>query len=418
MKILHIFGGNIVGGAARGAYWLHLALKNNGISSKILVAFNSSKEEDIVPLIKGRKERYVYKLTNLIEKLLLRIYPNRKTGMFSLAFSGHDITEIKEYKEADVIHMHWVNDGMININLFSKIKKPIVWTFRDMWPFTGGCHYSLNCDRYQIGCGKCPLLKSNYEYDLSKYLIKRKKKYYKNNIFAVAVSNWLKECAEKSYIFSNYHIKVICNGVNIETFRPIDKKIAKKDLGLPVDKKIILAGVMSANDIYKGYEKLYNALGHLCKEKYMLLLFGNIQEKEIDNIKMECKVLGFIKDDNILIKAYSSADVYVLSSIQEAFGKTIIESMACNTPVVCFDNSGPRDIITHKEDGYKASPFDSKDLANGIEWITNNENYEYICRNAREKVLREYNINEIAKKYISFYQEIINETNNSRLRLG
>ena len=91
----------------------------------------------------------------------------------------------------------------------------------------------------------------------------------------------------------------------------------------------------------------------------------------------------------------------------DAFGKTLAESMSCKTPVVCFDATGPKDIVTHKLDGYKAQPFESKDLANGIEWIVQNNNYDELCNNARQKVLNEFDSKVIAKKYIELYTEIL-----------
>jgi len=118
------------------------------------------------------------------------------------------------------------------------------------------------------------------------------------------------------------------------------------------------------------------------------------------------KNFGFLYDLVSLRLLYSGADVFVAPSIMDAFGKTIAESMACGTPVVCFDVTGPKDIVTHKIDGYLAKPFDTDDLANGIEWIINNEDYDKLCRNAREKVLREFDSKVVARKYIKLYEEV------------
>jgi len=95
----------------------------------------------------------------------------------------------------------------------------------------------------------------------------------------------------------------------------------------------------------------------------------------------------------------------------DAFGKTLAEAMACETPVVCFDATGPKYIVDHKVNGYKAKPFDIRDLANGIDWVLNlnEKEYTYLCKNAREKVLREFDSRVIAKKYIELYKEVLNE---------
>ena len=93
----------------------------------------------------------------------------------------------------------------------------------------------------------------------------------------------------------------------------------------------------------------------------------------------------------------------IVPSLQEAFGQTASEAMACSTPVVAFGATGLLDIVDHKENGYLAKPFESKDLAKGIEWVLNSESYDKLCVNAREKVIKEFDSKVVAKKYIKLY---------------
>ncbi len=140
-----------------------------------------------------------------------------------------------------------------------------------------------------------------------------------------------------------------------------------------------------------------------------MCFFGKLDKNSIENIGFEYKNFGFVHDSVSLRLIYSAADVFVAPSVMDAFGKTIAESMACGTPVVCFDATGPKDIVSHKVDGYKAKPFDTTDMAKGIEWILKAPNYNELCQNAREKVVSKFDSSIVAKKYIDLYKEILND---------
>jgi len=291
----------------------------------------------------------------------------------------------------------------------TKIKKPIVWTMRDMWPMTGGCHYSLNCENYKIGCGRCKQLNSKRNRDLSSWIVKRKKKYLPKSIKFVGISNWLSGEAQKSELLENFDIRTIGNNINTKEFSLLDKEIAKKLLGIKTNKKIILVGSRNLKDFYKGFNKYLEAIKKLDKTKHFLCFFGKLDSKIIENLGFEYKNFGTLYDVTSLRILYSASNVFIAPSIQEAFGKTLVEAMACGTPVVCFDATGPKDIITHKVDGYKAKPFKGEDLANGIEWVLNNKNYDKLCQNARKKVMENFDVKIIAEEYKKLYEKIINE---------
>ena len=140
MKILHFVGGDLKSGSSKAVLILSKNLKKNKINSKI---YNKNSKTKI-----------------LYEKIFKRINLQPQNTTISLGLFGTDFFKNKDYKEADIIHLHWINKSLININDIVKIDKPIVWTIRDMWPFTGVCHYSYDCERYVNSCGKCPQLKS------------------------------------------------------------------------------------------------------------------------------------------------------------------------------------------------------------------------------------------------------------------
>ena len=408
MKILHIVAGDLSGGAARGAYWLHLGLKEIGVNSRIFTNSKIIVDDDCITSTTTSKQK---KALNLIRAQVdgapAILYRKRSNRIFSSGLIGTDFTKTNEYLEADIIHLHWINGGFVNIKHLNSISKPIVWTMRDMWPMTGGCHYSMDCDNYKIGCGHCKQLNSKRELDLSKYILKRKKKYFPKHMKLVGISSWLSDKAKEAEVFRGYDVKTIKNNIDTKVFFVIDKKLAREALGIKTTKKIILCGAADLNDFYKGFNKFLEALDQLKRSKYFLCFFGKLDKNIIDNLGFEYKSYGFLHDPVSLRLVYSCADTFVAPSIMDAFGKTLAESMACGTPVVSFDATGPKDIVTHKEDGYKAKPFDSADLAVGIEWVCEFEDHYKLCNNARQKATREFDNIVVAREYKQLYKSLL-----------
>ncbi len=412
MKIMHIIAGNLDRGAAKGAYWLHQGLIDLGIDSFVWTNSETIIEDDkIVSPNRSKKDKLFNFIRAQLDSQIQVFYPKRKRAIFSSGFFGFDFTKVKEYKEADIIHLHWINGGFVNIKHLSKIAKPMVWTLRDMWPLTGGCHYSMECENYKNGCGKCMQLNSKSSLDLSKIILNRKKKYIPKDLKIIGISQWLSLKAKESEIFKEFDIRTISNNINTRDFFPVEKSLAKKILGLNTNKKIILTGAQNLKDFYKGPSEFLNLIRLLDRDKYFIVFFGKLDKSivsELDNIGLEYKSFGFLYDSISLRLVYSASDVFVATSLMEAFGKTLAESMACGTPVVCFDATGPKDIVTHKIDGYKARAFEVEDLYNGIKWIVDSPSYNEFSKNARDKVLKEFDNTVIAKKYIKLYEEISN----------
>lgn len=406
MNILHLVAGELTGGAAMGAYWLHSGLNDIGVNSKILTTskkdYKNSRYKYTIN--KNKLDKGFSLIRSSLDDFLLLPYINREKRIFSTGMFGYDFTKTDLYKWADIINLHWINGGFVNIKDLSKVDKPIVWTVRDMWPMTGGCHYSMECDNYKAACGNCKQLNSNKKYDLSRYVLWRKSKYLPDDLTIVGISSWVSEIASESYLFRNNDIRTIYNNVNSEMFFPIDKNIARSILGIETNKKILLAGAQNVEDFYKGFDKYLEAIDYLDKEDYFLLFFGNADEELLDSLGFKYKNLGFLHDKISLRLAYSAADLFIAPSVMEAFGKTLVESLMCNTPVVCFDATGPKDIIQHKVNGYKVEPFFSESLAEGIEWVASNlddlkDIRKYAVTNFENKI--------IAEEYKKLYKELV-----------
>ena len=217
----------------------------------------------------------------------------------------------------------------------------------------------------------------------------------------------MSEKARESYLLSSFDVRTIHNCINTKDFFPIDKQVARMILGIDTDKKIILAGAQSINDFYKGFDKFIEAIQRLDENKYYLCFFGRLNTKLVDRSGFEYKDFGFLHDSVSLRLLYSAADVFVAPSLMDAFGKTLAESMACGTPVVCFDATGPKDIVDHQVNGYKAVPFDSSDLANGIDWVFQSPDYLTLSKMRERKFLRCFDSKVVARQYVELYKSVL-----------
>ena len=404
VKVLHLVAGDPDNGAARGAYSLHRGLLANAVHSRMLLDSGADvPDETVTTTGKGEVGRVSRFARLVMDRVPTLLYPKRRRAIFSTGFSGYDFTKTAAYADATILHLHWINEGFVSIRRLRNVNKPIVWTFRDMWPMTGGCHYAMDCRNYLTRCGKCPQLNSAAENDLSRFVFALKEKNFPKSIKIVGISRWIAECAKESALFRNFEIHTISNSIDTSAFSPVPKDIARSKLGLKSDKKIVLIGANIVTEFYKGFPKFLDALQYLNVEKYHLCFFGKMDPNALPPLKFSSTQFGTLHDTGSLSLAYSAADVLVAPSLMEAFGKTLAEAMACETPVVCFDATGPRDIVDHLVNGYRSRPFEAEDLARGIAWVCGHPNYAALARSARAKAVECFDNQVVARQYRELY---------------
>jgi len=408
MKILLVNTLDNYGGAARACYRLHKALLEEGIDSKMLVQLKTGDDWTVLGP-RTDMERSMGKVRSIIEKIPLKKYNINVTFSLNISPFSPVVKRINEINP-DIVHLHWVNDGFLKIENIPKIKPPIIWTMHDMWLFTGGCHYDEYCDRFKKNCGRCPVLNSNKENDLSRKTWNRKNKAFSKikNITITTPSQWLTECSKNSTLLKGVKIFTIPNMIDTNVFKPFDKIKARELFGLPINKKLILFGAMSNTDKRKGLKELKEALYKIKNiNDIELVIFGSSPpEKEID-FGFKSYYLGRLNDDPSLVALYNAVDIVINASHQENLSNVIMESISCGKPVVAFNIGGNPDMIDHQINGYLAKPFDTDDLANGIRWVLNNPDYNELCKNAREKVLNNFDKKIVVKRYIELYKEIL-----------
>ena len=408
MNVLHLSTADIEQGAARAAYRLHSGLKQIGLSSEMLV--RSKRTLDPTVHVSSHLST---KLSPAIDGLPARLYRDRDRDVFSAQWFPGNVVQMARSLQPDIVNLHWIANGFLQIESLRQLNRPLVWTLHDMWPFTGGCHYTRECQGYLKQCGSCDHLNSQRDWDLSRWIWQRKAKAWKDlNITVVSPCQWLAECISKSRLMAHCPVHIIPNGLDVQTYRPTAVKLARKLLDLPQHKKIVLFGASPGltEGTRKGIQYLLPALQQLnqCKEEVELVVFGAIAPKSPPQLGYPIRYLGKFHDDLSLSLIYSAADVMVVPSVQEAFGQTATEALACATPVVAFRATGPKDIVKHQQTGYLADPFEAADLARGIDWIlADPERHQRLRLAARQSATHEFSLEVQARRYLSLYETLL-----------
>ena len=294
----------------------------------------------------------------------------------------------------------------MSIGQINEIKQPIVWTFVDMWPMCGGEHYT-ETRRYRDG-----YLKSNKDvkgFDLNRWLWNKKKKNWEKKIKkVVCISEWLKEKAMESDLFSNSKVEKINCNLDLSLWKPVDKNEAKNILNLPSDKKIFLfVSTNGIEDKRKGFEFVDNALNNLSNSRndFQLLILG--KANSLNKKKYEYKVIDKLLNGNPieLRLIYSACDLILAPSTLEAFGQVALEGASCGTPTVAFNKTGILDIIEHKVNGYLSNYKDQEDFNEGINWILNNDD-KNLLNNCLKVTKEKFDSRLIANKYLDIYKSL------------
>lgn len=405
MNILHISRCDFLGGSARSAHRIHSSLKKFGAVSRMLVSIKTTRENEISNI----NNRF----TRTLDRISNRIFEN-----FSLQYffypSSFILSTHNWFKEADIVQLYNIHGDYFCYTAlpFLSKRKPIVWRLSDMWPLTGHCSYSYECDFWKNSCGNCPYLSEypSLKRDTTSLLWKIKNFVYAHsNITIVAPSNWMMDLAKKSPLLNRFQIHFIPNGIDIETFKPIKKKNARKILGIENSKQVILFCADSVLEKRKGYDLLKKALLAIpddLQKNITLLIVGNLTKK-ID-LPLKHKYIDYVHDEITMSLIYSAADIFLHPALADNLPNTIIESMACGTPVVAFDAGGVRDAVRHMQTGYLASYNDIVDFATGIITLLEKDELRLeVSQKCREVAEAEYNSDLQAKRYVDLYANLI-----------
>ena len=412
MRVLIVNTSERTGGAAIAANRLMHALNRNGVEAQMLVRDRKTDALEVVSIPQSWRlkanflwERGVIWLNNGLSK----------QGLFQvdIANAGTDITSLPAFRQADVIHLHWVNQGFLSLKNLERIcasGKPVVMTLHDQWYFTGICHYSSDCDKYRTQCEKCPMLKG-HGIDLARRVYNRKRAIYEGrNITFVGCSRWMADLARKSSLTRGHTVTNVPNAIDTDVFTPMDKLEARRRHNLPMDKKLLLFGAQRITDKRKGFDFLVEACEHISMHHPTLpgqlevVVLGGDAPSVKELLPLPVHIVNYLSNEDDIAQLYNAVDLFVTPSLQDNLPNTIVEAMSCGTPCVGFDVGGIPEMINHKQDGYVADYCDSLDFAQGIAWCLNPDRQPALSAAARAAALATYSQSVAATRYLSIYQ--------------
>ncbi len=409
MKILHINYFDTIGGAGRASYRLHKALIQAGTESRMMV--KQAVESDwTVEILQEKRYNIIQRLKNRQSLRRVAQFHTQNPAQHSPdIFSSVEPKQIHE-SQADLIHLHWFNSGMLSIEDIGQISQPTVWTLHDMWAFCGAEHITYE-HRWKDGYYKNNRPEYEKGFDLNRWTWERKKKKWKSPIQIITPSQWLANCVQESALMQNWPVAVIPNAIDVDKWNPTERSLARNLLKLPKEAPILLFGAVGGSgDPNKGFDLLKATLQNLRGEisGLEIVIFGQLAPQSPPDLGFPIHYTGHLHDDLSLRLLYSAVDLMVIPSRLENLPNTGLEAHACGTPIVAFNIGGLPDIVEHLTTGYLAQPYDTADLAKGIKWVLEKREDNSLGTQARERAVKLFDSNVVAKQYLEVYSQVLN----------
>jgi len=411
MRILHLSHYDRKGGACIAAYRQHQALRAAGVDSVMWVrhkvtndphVFEYRPQSDTISRARRIARRRRLALNKMQAKPIGEMFDDR---------SEHGGGELLDLPPHDVINVQF-SQGFVDLPaLLAKIPAttPIVFTLHEMSMFTGGCSYSYACRGFEKQCGNCPQLGNSRIKDVSRQSWMRKNEAYgqrgSSKLHFAADSQWLAAEAAKSSLLQGHNISTIHYGIDTAIFRPLDPVTCKQILGIPTDRPVIAFAAVSVADKRKGASCLIEAIQQM-KEKPFLLTWGASFPPELEELPH--LHLGSIDSEYLITSVYNAADVFVIPSIEEAFGQTALEALACGRPVVGSNVGGIPDMVHDSDTGLLVAPGNADALAEALDQLMQDQSMrKQMGIKARELVMNEFSFEKNAAAYTELYQAMV-----------
>lgn len=403
MKVLHVVGGNPAGGAALGVQNLHRGLVALGVDSYVLdsTGVRSGPEP---PGCAVRTKHRDYSLT--LDRLLVRLRTGKVSGEFSYGLIGTALHRRVDLGHFDVVNLHWLS-GFVPLASLAEIEIPTIWSLRDMWSFTGGCHMSLDCRRYEKGCGGCPQILGPGRENFTAKEIERKANSLPRGFFAaIGISRWVTEAARTSPVFRNHRVETIYNSIDTHFFSPLDRRKERQRLGIEQDDKVVLVGSQNLANPYKGIEVTLETAWALDSKGCRVVAFGRVDPHWRQRFPASTVFLGRV-NYQVLRSAYTAADVFLTTSNQETFGKTVAEAMACSTPVVGSRFVGAMEPLQLAAEDLLLDSLRPSEIVDRLLNVLSlpEKRYKLLCELMRTIACDFFSLQTAASHHLSLYQE-------------
>ncbi len=416
------------GGAGTAAWRLHRGLLDAGQNSTMIVGTKKRQDPTVrvlqlrtgndgdLKLLADDRSNVIWKHAADRWQRNMTAYPNRPPGLETFTDGRSDVRLdlVREIRDAELVNLHWVA-GLLDLPTIGPAfsDKPVVWTLHDLNAFTGGCHYSAGCLKYQDSCGSCEALGSTNEKDLSRLTWEQREQLYRElDLHVVTPSSWLADEARSSGLLRERDVRHIRNAHPLDVFKPRDTSTLRQRLNIADDERVILFSADAVSNLRKGFALLEQALPHLAarlgaSERVVLLTMGRNPAQLSLPVNFRVQHLGSLSDENHIAVVYSLADLFVIPSLEDNLPNTIAEAMACGTPAVGFAIGGIPEMIEHQSTGYLAKPFDVTDLAQGMAWVLDTLRRDQdIRQRCRQNVERNYDQKQQTAEYLALFEEL------------
>jgi glycosyltransferase involved in cell wall biosynthesis len=419
MRVVLLSTSDLAGGAARAAFRLMQGLRALDHDCSMLVRQKLSTDKDVHPVVfdegaaASRREREAGRIRQYcIERNRTAI----SNTWFSLPAPGYDLSHHEKIQSADILHLHWVSQllsppGIARLQDLGK--PPIVWTLHDQRPFTGGCHFSAGCQRYETDCKACPQLRRT-DFGLTEASLDESRECIGRNVVVACPSRWMSDCAQRSSLFKGTRIVVIPGGVDTNVFKP-RRAQARKELGLDPTSVYLLAGADYGEEQRKGFHLLREAVrlnlaqpgfrDAVAAKRIRFLVFGHASPWA--GIDLPTLALGRLDSEPALAKVYAASDAFLLPSLEDNLPNTMLESVCSGTPVIGFAIGGLPDVIESGKNGLLVPAGDAGALARAIQDVaTNPELRHNLASGCEAQAGSRFGLREQAKRYEQLYKEL------------
>lgn len=403
MKLLQITSNDLAGSRFNGL-GIRSSLKDEGIHSTHLVWCRTCDDPDVRLAYDYPGSRF---LTGVLNSLEYRL-----SLQSMLHFQWFSLPALKEFREADLVHLHLIHDGgyfsLAALPWLSRFK-PLVWTLHDPWAMTGHCTYPLTCTRWQMGCRPCPQVKLciPLKDDLAFRNFKLKQLIYQHcDLDLVVASRWMEDFVVRSPLMTGFRVHRIPFGVDLERFKPRPAEAARNRLGVFKDHAVIC--LRAFDSPFKGLDYFRQALRRLALD-YPICLLTFHEKGNLDEFIGKCQIIefGWTDDEDLMIDAYSASDFFVMPSTAEAFGLMAIEAMACGKPTLSFEGTSLPEVIFSPKAGLAVPMGDAEALAGIMErWIRDPEERQARGERSRELAIRHYDVRLFVSRLANLYRSV------------
>lgn len=407
MKIAIVHAADVGSGAERCVMELLTTLNESGHPTQLYAGSKASSRADVIEIPRTRPIPGLLRLTRWMENRL------GVQNFYAPWFRG--LPEL--IGPCDVVHVHTLWGGTYGysdlMGLMHLAKRyPTVLTLHDGWMLTGHCACPIRCERWKTGCGHCPDLKRTpaVPYDLTAWNWWRKRNAIQSsNLHITAVSSWLSEQVRQSPIFAGKPVSVVYNSVDETVFRPGDRQAVRMELGLPEHARLILLAGQTVEGIRDGIaQHAAAALNRLSIPGLNVVIVGRSAEAVAKTLSIPAHVLPFQKTPAEMARCYLAADLTVVSSEYETFGRVAAESLMCATPVVSFATGGLAEVVEHNVTGLLVPTGDTAALAEAIRLVVEDQGLrERLAQAAAARAHARFNRRVVTEDYLEVYRTVL-----------